>query len=183
MRALHLSFLAAFLLAACGEDQRAADAAAVSASGAAASDAAALEFPPLSPDVEVSLATPLVPGIPGSPGHLIKSSRNPNGDSELAYLMRLFVDDLREARAKVDAGEALPRLYDRHRRMRAAWPSKPEQRDEHFDGMAQSYLAAVRAFEADWSPPRFNAIIDACIACHSGSCGGPIEFIDSLKWQ
>jgi len=28
-----------------------------------------------------------------------------------------------------------------------------------------------------------NGIIAGCIACHSQSCGGPIDFIDGMKWQ
>lgn len=32
---------------------------------------------------ECTLETPLIPGVPGSPGHLLPSDRNPNGDSEL----------------------------------------------------------------------------------------------------
>ncbi|MCB9884287.1 MAG: hypothetical protein H6838_02280 [Planctomycetes bacterium] len=176
MRTLALPFVISLLLVACGEQTAAAKA-------PADTQQTLPDFAPLPADVEVTLATPLVPGVPGSPGHLIKSSRNPNGDSELAYLMRLFVDDLRDARVKVDAGEPLPKLYDRHRRMRAAWPSKADQRNERFDTMAVGYLGAVRAFEADATPANYNNIITACIACHSGACGGPIEFIDSMKWQ
>ena len=176
MRTLALPFVISLLLVACGEQTAAAKA-------PADTQQTLPDFAPLPADVEVTLATPLVPGVPGSPGHLIKSSRNPNGDSEPAYLMRLFVDDLRDARAKVDAGEPLPKLYDRHRRMRAAWPSKADQRNERFDTMAVGYLGAVRAFEADATPANYNNIIAACIACHSGACGGPIEFIDSMKWQ
>lgn len=176
MRFLALTFLASVLFVSCGGNEPLAKA-------PSAPKEAPPVFEPLAPDVEVSLATPLVPGVPGSPGHLIKSSRNPNGDSELAFLMRLFVDDLKDARAKAEAGEPLPRLYDKHRRMRAAWPSKADQRNERFDSMAQGYLSAVRAFETGPTPANFNAIINACIACHSGACGGPIDYIDSLKWQ
>ena len=49
-------------------------------------------------DADCNCSTPLQPGVPGSPGHLIVSPRNPNGDSELAVPMRQFVDDLTEAR-------------------------------------------------------------------------------------
>lgn len=176
MRSLAASFLVPLLFVACGESTDA-------AVGNGAVREAPPEFPPLPPDVEVTLATKLVPGIPGSPGHLIKSSRNPNGDSELAYLMRLFVDDLREARTKVEAGEPLPRLYDRHRRMRAAWPTDASMRNAEFDGMAQGYLTTVRTFEGDPTPANYNAIIASCVACHSATCGGVIEFIESLRWQ
>ena len=95
-------------------------------------------------DADCNLSTPLQPGIPGSPGNLIKSPRNPNGDSELAVLMRQFVDDLREVRMLAEAGQPLRKLLPVHRRMRCAWPTKPDERNERFDTLAQGYLAAVR---------------------------------------
>lgn len=134
-------------------------------------------------DADCNLSTPLVPGIPGSPGHLIKSARNPNGDSELAVLMRRFVDDLRDVRTKMDAGEPLQPLYPVHRKMRCAWPTKPDERNPNFDNRAQGYLAAVRAFDAEPGKSTYNGMIAGCINCHSQSCGGPLDFIDSMKWQ
>ncbi|MEO6594736.1 MAG: hypothetical protein ABIP94_08275 [Planctomycetota bacterium] len=132
---------------------------------------------------DCTLATKLVDGIPGSPGHLIKSTRNPNGDSELSVLMRQFVDDLREVRALLEAKEPVKKLYPTHRKMRCAWPTKPEERNQKFDGLAQGYLAAVRAFDTSPQKASYNAVIQGCISCHSASCGGPLEFIDGMKWQ
>lgn len=134
-------------------------------------------------DADCNLSTPLVPGIPGSPGHLIASARNPNGDSELAVLMRQFVDDLRDVRVLVEAKQPVKKLYPGHRKMRCAWPTKPEERNAAYDGRAQGYLAAVRAFDATPSQSTYNAIIAGCISCHSVSCGGPLDFIDGMKWQ
>ena len=134
-------------------------------------------------DDDCTLATKLVPGIPGSPGHLIPSKRNPNGDSELAVLMRQFVDDLREARTLLEAKQPVRKLHATHRKMRCAWPTRPEERNERYDSLAQGYLAAVRAFDAAPQQANYNAIIQGCIACHSTSCGGPLDFIDGMKWQ
>ena len=74
-------------------------------------------------DADCNLSTALVSGIPGSPGNLVKSQRNPNGDSELALLMRQFVDDLRENRTLLEAGQPAKKLYPTHRKMRCARPS------------------------------------------------------------
>lgn len=134
-------------------------------------------------DEDCTLATELVPGIPGSPGHLIKSPRNPNGDSELAVLMRQMVDDLREVRVLAEAKQPVKKLWPEHRRMRCAWPTRPEERNEAFDGRAQGYLAAVRAFDETPGQATYNAMIAGCISCHSVSCGGPLDFIDGMKWQ
>ena len=134
-------------------------------------------------DADCNLSTPLVPGIPGSPGHLIKSERNPNGDSELSVLMRRFVDDLRAVRPLLEAGQPIEKLLPVHRKMRCAWPTKPEERNAQFDARAQAYLGAVAAFDGAPGKDTYNAIIAGCIACHSVSCGGPLEFIDGMKWQ
>lgn len=137
---------------------------------------------PTAEDADCNLSTPLVPGIPGSPGHLIKSARNPNGDSELAVLMRRFVDDLREVRPLVEAGAKPKPLFPVHRKMRCAWPTKPDERNANFDARAVGYLAAVRAFDDKPGKATYNAIIDGCVHCHGQSCGGPLEFIDSMRW-
>ncbi len=177
--AMRLSILAIlFALAACSTEPAptpspvAAEASAPPAAAAAAAS-----------DADCNLATPLVPGIPGSPGHLIVSSRNPNGDSELAVLMRQFVDDLREVRLLAEAKQTVKPLFPTHRKMRCAWPTKVEERDAGFDARAQAYLANVRAFDAAPGQGTYNAIIAGCIACHAQSCGGPLDFIETMLWQ
>ncbi len=138
---------------------------------------------PVAEDADCNLQTPLVPGIPGSPGHLIKSARNPNGDSELAVLMRQFVDDLRLARSTLEAGQPMPKkLFPAHRKMRCSWPTRPEERNERFDTRAQGYLAMVRAFDQAPGKGTYNGMIEGCVNCHSQSCGGPLDFIDSMRW-
>lgn len=134
-------------------------------------------------DSDCNLQTVLDPDKPGSPGHLIESPRNPNGDSELAVLMRRFVDDLKEARIQVQGGGAVPKLFPLHRTMRCAWPTRPEDRNEGFDARAIAYLGAVREFDAEPSKATYNAIVGNCVACHQVSCGGVIEFIETLRWQ
>lgn len=153
-----------------------------SAPAAAAADASAPAAAAIANDDDCNFHTPLVPGIPGSPGHLVVSSRNPNGDSELALLMRQFVDDLREVRVLAEAKQPIQQLLPVHRKMRCAWPTKPSERNEAFDGRAQVYLATVRAFDAAPGRDTYNAMINGCIMCHAQSCGGPLDFIETMKW-
>ena len=61
---------------------------------------------------DCTLDTPLIPGVPGSPGHLLPSEINPNGVSELAALMRTMQRDLAEAGERIRRGEiADPEAY------------------------------------------------------------------------
>jgi mono/diheme cytochrome c family protein len=74
-------------------------------------------------------------------------------------------------------------MFPAHRKIRCAWPTKPEERNARFDGLAQGYLAAVRAFDDAPGKATYNAIIANCVACHSVACGGVLEFIGSMQWQ
>ena len=132
---------------------------------------------------ECTLKTPLVPGIPGSPGHLLPSERNPNGDSELAALMRVMQKDLQDARPAVLRGEAPPPLLPRYKKLRCSWPTAAADRNEAFDGLAQGYLARVAAFDAKPKDlaAAFDSVLDGCRACHEASCPGPLVVIDELR--
>lgn len=130
-----------------------------------------------------TLETPLLPGVPGSPGNLIPSEINPNGASELADLMRRMEADLLAARAALETGAPLPALHPTHRRIRCAWPTDLSDRNATFDTMAQLYLRAVKRFDASGAAERreaYDAVVTGCIACHENSCPGPIPAIQRL---
>ena len=134
-------------------------------------------------DSDCNLETVLDPEKPGAPGHLIESPRNPNGDSELAVLMRKMVEDLKENRIRTQGGAAVVKMLPTHRTMRCAWPTNPKERNEGYDGRSQSYLATVRAFDEAPSKETYNAVVQGCIACHQINCGGVIEFLETLRWE
>lgn len=136
---------------------------------------------PPAPLDDCTLATPLVPGVPGSPGHLIASERNPNGASELAALMRTFVDDWSAARTALEADAGVPPRFATHRKLRCAWPTVPSDRTAAFDAMARRYLDAVQAFDAAPQRERYERVLDGCKACHEATCGGPLVVIEGLR--
>lgn len=126
--------------------------------------------------------TPLKPGIPGSPGHLIPSAINPNGHSELAHLMREMLAELKAIRPKIIAGEPAA-LKVPHHRIRCTWPTTEADRKPPYDAMAISYLATVDAFKEAKRPgvEDFNVIVDGCVACHQQTCNGPLAAIEPLR--
>lgn len=150
---------------------------------AAAPPAAAPAPKPLATvEPDCSLDTPLVPGVPGSPGHLIPSERNPNGDSELAALMRRMQKDLEAARVLVEKGEVPAPMLAAHRRIRCSWPTDVKDRDQIFDGFAVAYLEKVKALDGPGDKKAsFDALLTACKACHERSCPGPIAAIEKLR--
>jgi hypothetical protein len=137
---------------------------------------------PASPEETCTLETPLKPGVPGSPGHLITSEINPNGASELATLMRRFVSDWRGVQGALREHQPLPgKFAAAHARLRCSWPTTPSDRDAAFDGLAVNYLNAVRTYDVAPSAQSFNKVVASCRACHEQTCGGPLVVIDSLK--
>jgi hypothetical protein len=132
-----------------------------------------------------TLETALVPGVPGSPGHLIASDINPNGASELAALMRVMQHDLATARDAILSGASVPSMSAAHAKMRCAWPTDPSDRNASFDALAQVYVGAVQALET--APPEaqraaHDRVLDTCVACHQTTCLGPIPAIQALRF-
>ncbi len=132
---------------------------------------------------ECTLQTRLVPGVPGSPGHLIASEINLNGASELATLMRAMKADLEVARTAIEKGEPVAPMLPRHRKIRCAWPTGLEDRNAVFDASAVNYLQAVRTLDSRPGDPRaaYEAVVGGCLACHANACPGPISLIEKLR--
>jgi hypothetical protein len=132
-------------------------------------------------------STQLQPGIPGSPGHLISTSLNPNGQSELALLMRRMTADLatvKVALSQTSSSQLEPQaLMPAHRRMRCAWPTDPADRNATFDAMAVVYLRQVERFDAEKPVTKatYSAMVSACRACHENACPGPLAVIEKLE--
>lgn len=144
-----------------------------------------LAAPPPAAPTTCTLETPLVPGVPGSPGHLIATAQNPNGQSELAALMRTMQGELKAAREVIVSGGQGPigPFLPRFLKIRCAWPTNPPDRDAKFDGFAQAYLAAVAGLDQAGPPERaaaFDRVLGACRTCHENSCTGAIVAIDAL---
>jgi len=147
--------------------------------GAVAAESAAAPLPK-----DCTLATPLIPGVPGSPGHLLPSAINPNGQSELSAHMRSMQAQLKAARQAIARGEKVAPLLSGFTKLRCAWPTNPADRNAQFDASAQAYLAAVAAFDAAApavAAPAYDQVLDACRSCHERSCSGAIVAIEALR--
>lgn len=127
--------------------------------------------------------------MPGSPGHLIPSTRNPNGQSELAALMRSMEAALKAARPQLaEPGTSRPPIgpfLPQFRRIRCSWPTNPADRDAEFDALAQGYLSAVSLLDA--APDRasaakaYDGVLAGCRSCHERTCGGALAAINALR--
>lgn len=97
--------------------------------------------------------------------------------------MRMMQSDLSAARAAILGSTAVAPMLARHRKIRCAWPTRPEDRDEAFDASARNYLDAVATLdgaEPSKKAAAYTSVLGACRACHEHTCSGAIAAIDAL---
>lgn len=106
---------------------------------------------------------------------------NPNGDSELALLMRDMFDESDSLKARVVAGQPLSGLR-KYKEIHSAIPTDTTVRGPVFDSFAHAYIQSLRTLEAADSNRvfRFNEMVDQCMSCHTEFCPGPRKRIRQL---
>jgi|SRR5690606_11919191 len=122
-------------------------------------------------------------GAPGSPENKLPSEVNPNGDSELAVVMREMHGDAKVVRGSIIDAKPLPPLPEGQARMLSAWPTDPDVRGPEFDALARDYLGVLEDLHAEGADPHasFDQLVDACVGCHQSFCPGPISAIEKLR--
>ena len=112
-----------------------------------------------------------------------KSPLNPNGDSELALLMRTMEEDAIEMKKFAESGRVTVSAYD-HSALFTATPTEAgKTSDPEYQVMAQSYLEAVKSMDSankDNVLEQYHNLIDMCISCHRSMCPGPVVRIEKL---
>ena len=112
-----------------------------------------------------------------------KKQLNPNGDSELALLMRdMFDEGLAAKQALLDG--KVPDIRCDVSRLHTASATEPEKvaRPE-YAVFARSYEDAVAALEAAPFGNRdeaYDHMVNTCVQCHEQLCPGPIRKINKL---
>jgi hypothetical protein len=106
---------------------------------------------------------------------------NPNGDSELALLMReMFADGLR-IKGQVERGE-VPTGLRQFTTIHSAIPTDSTVKTAEYTAFANAYLDAALQLETEDSLSvfRFNTMVDQCMNCHTAFCPGPKKRIQKL---
>ncbi len=108
---------------------------------------------------------------------------NPNGDSELALLMRDMFEDGMKAKEKIRKGE-MPDLILDFEKIHTAEATEPEKAaSPEYKVHALSYLQAVNALKnADKNnlEKSYTNMVDACMSCHKALCPGPMVKIKKM---
>lgn len=101
---------------------------------------------------------------------------NPNGDSELALLMRLMYEDGIKVKAQIQKGEKPTIEFDFEKIHTAQATDPAKMKTPEFDAFASSYVQAVNAYQnagKEEAGTYFNGIVTACMNCHNAVCPGP----------
>jgi cytochrome c556 len=109
---------------------------------------------------------------------------NPNGDSELALLMREMMGSASNLKEMIKKGELPEKFPEEFLKIHTAKPTDADTKKESFDDFATNYISNLQAL---YHSPKedltknYNAVINACASCHSQHCPGPLKAINKLK--
>lgn len=108
---------------------------------------------------------------------------NPNGDSELALLMRSMFDDGVQVKEAIKNG-GMPSVLVEFEKIHTAKPTVPGKADTpEFKAFAGAYTQAVLALKTaapDEVEAHYTAMVNACMNCHNAVCPGPTRRIKKL---
>lgn len=108
---------------------------------------------------------------------------NPNGDSELALLMRKMFADVERIKEQVQNGEAVTVKVD-HKKILSAHATEPAKAaSPEFKTWGTAYLKGIETL-INSSPENaefaYTSLISSCMNCHQAFCPGPIVRIKKL---
>jgi hypothetical protein len=105
------------------------------------------------------------------------------GDSELTLLMRRLFDEALAAKTAILEGRE-PCFEENAAGILSAKASAAEKTNNpYYFPAANAYLEALEQLkraDPDQRPAAFNAMVDACMACHRKVCPGPTVRIQKL---
>lgn len=108
---------------------------------------------------------------------------NPNGDSELALMMRDMFEEAMAMKKEIDQGEK-PKAIKRFEAMHTAEATEPEKvAMPIYATFTDAYLESLNALKnasIDETPKAFNGVVQSCMNCHQAMCPGPIVRIEKL---
>tara|TARA_B100000927_G_scaffold117469_1_gene95024 strand:- start:1968 stop:2408 length:441 start_codon:yes stop_codon:yes gene_type:complete len=107
-----------------------------------------------------------------------------NQPSELALIMRDMHEESTNRKNSLEQGQLDPTLSETLFSMITAHPTKPHMKGEGFEPYAKSFIGIYNqihgAKEVGVQIQAHNNMVDACIACHTKFCDGPISRIEKL---
>ena len=112
-----------------------------------------------------------------------RQSLNPNGDSELALLMREMYEDGQRIKQEIKKGRK-PEILKKFKEIHTATATEPEKVSTgSYKAYADAYLMSIELLEsseAENVEDRYKALVESCMNCHRAICPGPMVRIKKL---
>lgn len=112
-----------------------------------------------------------------------KPSLNPNGDSELAIVMRTMMESCKKMKSEIEGNLPISPYPETIKTITTATPTDGMIDDRNvFNGFANFHLASLDSMylpQID-AKTQFNHLVKSCIDCHENYCHGPIPAIQKL---
>ena len=114
----------------------------------------------------------------------VKWYPNPNGDSELALLMRSMFEEALYIKQQVEKGQPA-RIRVDHEKILTAHATEPEKAaSPEYKAFAQTYLMTIehlRNATPEDLPDLYDNLVASCSTCHQALCPGPLARIRQLR--
>lgn len=115
---------------------------------------------------------------------VVQQPINPNGDSELALLMRAMFDEAQAIKTQIDNGEPVT-IELEHEKILTADATEPDKAaSPEYKAFAGSYLQSIQELQAADSNEllgAYNTMVVNCMTCHKSLCPGPMVKIKKLQ--
>lgn len=112
-----------------------------------------------------------------------KKPLNPNGDSELALLMRAMYEDGEKMKEHLESGK-IPKPSTDVEALLTAEATEPDKvATQEYKAFAESYIAitaSLKEADAESAPELYKNMVDMCMTCHQSMCPGPMVRIKKL---
>jgi hypothetical protein len=110
---------------------------------------------------------------------------NPNGESEMAVLMRAMRDSLKHNRIRYNESKALLKFPGRFQDLPDTEPTDVKMLPDAFPILASaqtsSFIAFNEALTREEQMERHNTAVENCLSCHAQACPGPVPSIRKLR--
>ena len=114
----------------------------------------------------------------------IQKPINPNGDSELALLMRAMFEEALQIKQQIANGEPI-NLNINHEKILTAHATEPEKAaSAEYKAFANVYLQTIKSLQTANPIQQVNLydnMVNNCMTCHKALCPGPMVRIKKLQ--
>jgi CRISPR/Cas system CSM-associated protein Csm2 small subunit len=116
--------------------------------------------------------------------NIVEKPINPNGDSELALLMREMFADIERVKQQVQNEEVITVKIE-HKKILTAHATEPDKAaSSEFKTLGDEYLNSIEKLiksSPENTERNFTNLVNHCMSCHTMFCPGPIKKIKKLN--